>query len=309
MSLRLQMLNAWLRRFEKPALSRVVEPEVMRQRFELNARLFFHAPRGTQLQWQVLEAEGRRVDVLDVVPAKLTAETVLLYVHGSAFLFGSPKTHVALAANIGMRLGARTVMPRYRLAPENPFPAAFDDLRTTWNGLRASGVPADQIVLGGDSAGGALALALLGQLVKDGAPLPAAAFGLSPLVDLTFSGESFRTNAAADAVLPAERAQEMAIMYLSDHDPKDPCVSPLFAPMQGACPVWLTVGDTEILRDDSRRMAAHLRQSGVAVTLEERANLPHVWPIFHNVLPEARETLDTLSAWLKRQAPGSQAEN
>ena len=300
MSLRARLLNRWLRRIERPALERASGPDVLRRRFEAHARFFF-APRGTQMQWQVLERGPDHVDALEVVPRALTSETVLLYIHGGGFVFGSPRIYSAMLGSLCRRLGARAVLPRYRLAPEHPFPAAIEDVRTAWDGLCASGVPPRHIVIGGDSAGAALALSLLGELVAEGAALPGGVFCFSPLTDLTFSGESFRANARTEALLPVNRAGEMAQMYLCGHAAEDPRASAHFAAFTGACPVWLTAGTTEILCDDARRLAARLKNEQVDVTFEERADLPHVWPLFHNTLPEARETLDHLAEWIRRQ--------
>ncbi|MCX7560317.1 alpha/beta hydrolase [Sulfitobacter sp. F26204] len=301
MSLRARLLNGWLRRIEKPAMMRAAGPEQLRKRLELQARLFFHAPRGTQMQWQVLAHEQARIEALEVVPANLDTNLVVLYLHGGGFVFGSPQAYSALAGQLAQRLRARVILPRYRLAPEHPYPAALEDCRIAWNGLIASGVAADQIVIGGDSAGGALALSLLGQLAQEAAQMPVATFCFSPLTDLSFASDSFHENAEKEAVLPAARAHEMAALYLDGQEETDPRVSPVFATFSGAAPVWLTVGNTEILRDDSRRMAEVLKRDGVDVTFVEEQDLPHVWPFFHNTLPEARKTLDVLTEWIRRK--------
>lgn len=301
MSLRARLLNSWLRRVERPAMTRATSHEVLRKRFDTQARIFFHPPRGTQMQWQRMEHGQRQVDALEVVPRTLGDDTVVLYIHGGGFVFGSPRGYAALAGQIANRLNARAVLPRYRRAPEDAFPGAFDDVCTAWHGLRATGVPADRIVVGGDSAGGALAFALMGHLIAERADLPAAVFGFSPLLDLTYSGESFTANAEAEAMLPVSRAHETMAHYLAGQDPTDPRISPLWADVTGAPPVWLCAGDSEILRDDSRRMAARLRAAKAHVTYREARDLPHVWPLFHNVLPEARETLDDLAGWIRQQ--------
>ncbi len=286
MSLRARLLNRWLRGVEKPMMARAIGAEPLRRRLDLNARLFFHAPRGTRMQWQVLEQNQRKVDALEVVPRHLTSDAVLLYIHGGGFVFGSPRTHAAMVAQLCRRTGARAVLPRYRLAPEVPFPAAIDDVRTAWDGLLRSGVAPGRIVVGGDSAGGALALSLLARLIADRAALPAGVFCFSPLTDMTYSGQSLVSNAAREALLPAARAREMAQLYLAGHAADDPMVSPLFGTFAGAPPVWITAGDTEILCDDSRRMVQRLQEAGGRVRYDEKHDLPHVWPIFHNILPE-----------------------
>ncbi|MBB4175225.1 alpha/beta hydrolase [Sulfitobacter noctilucicola] len=252
------------------------------------------------MQWQVLEAGQQRVDALEIVPVDFRDDAVLLYIHGGGFVFGSPKTHAAMVATLGRSLGLRAVLPRYRLAPETPFPGAFDDVRAAWDGLLQSGVSPSRIVIGGDSAGGALVLSLLAQLLADKAALPAGVFCFSPLTDLSYSGESFTKNAAIDAVLPAERAHAMAELYMSGHSAADPKASPIEGRFEGAPPVWITAGDTEILCDDSRRMVQLLKNAGVKTTFVEERDLPHVWPIFHNILPEARQTLDSLAVWIRQ---------
>lgn len=291
------VLNFWLRTFEKRHLTRAAGPPEVRRSFERQARLFFHSPRNTQKTWRT-PATGP--EVMELSTPGVQSGRVIFFVHGGGFVFGSPNTHAAMVAQLACRTGARAILPCYRLAPEAPFPAAIDDVSAAWTALIAGGVRPSDVVFGGDSAGGALIFALLGQLCKEGGYLPGAVFGLSPLTDLTCSSVSFRDNAKCEAVLPAGRAEEMVQAYLSGHDPADPRASPLQADFTGGPPVWLTVGDTEILRDDAHLLAEKLRGCGVAVTFEEQHDLPHVWPIFHNILPEARATLDRLAGWIRQ---------
>lgn len=291
-------VNAWMRRVEKPAMARAPDPAALRRTFERQARLLFHAPPGTRQQWRALDHAGGTLPLLEIDPPRLRSRGLLLYIHGGAFVFGSPRTHAAMLAQLARRCGARAVLPQYRLAPEAPYPAAAQDVMAAWQGLIGAGIPAGEIVIGGDSAGGALALGLLAQLCADGGPMPAGVFCLSPLTDMTHSGASFQTNAEAELVLPAQRADELGQLYLAGHPADDPKVSPLFADFPGAPPVWLTASRSEILRDDSRAMAEVLRRSGAPVTYAEREPLPHVWPILHNILPEARSTLEDLAAWI-----------
>ncbi|WP_299592075.1 alpha/beta hydrolase [uncultured Tateyamaria sp.] len=267
----------------------------LRRSFASKARFLFHAPLSIRLATGTLAG----AEALWVAPRRgPKPDVTILYFHGGGFVFGSPHTHGAMVAALAKRAGACAVLPRYPLAPEHPFPAALDHAIAAYHACRAQGGP---LVVGGDSAGGALTLSLLAHLLTEGEPLPDAVFSFSPLTDLTFSGASIRDNAEADVELPAERASKMAQMYLNGADETNPLASPLFADFTGAPPVWITVGDTEILLDDSRRIVGQMQGQGVNVTYVEEYDLPHVWPIFHNTLPEARRTLNTLAKWIMAQ--------
>lgn len=289
MSWQRTFLNRLLRLTEKPYLARVDDPGAIRARFSRRARLFFCPPR----QVPVTRVPGGLW-----VGGAAGPGPAILYFHGGAYVFGAPETHRGLAARLTQLTGMPVMMPQYRLAPEHPFPAAIEDARAAYQALLAHGIAADRILLGGDSAGGGLALALLGDLLARGIAPPAGCFAFSPLTDFTFSGQSVGTNAARDVMLPASRVQDMGRMYLQGADPRDPCASPLFADFAGAGPVWLVAAKTEILLDDSRRMAAHLRDQGVATTEIIAGNLPHVWPLFWRWLPEGDQTLRDLAGWI-----------
>lgn len=295
MSWQKSLLNPWLRWTERPHMARVQDPEKLRRSFENKARLFFHGPRGTTKDW--MDCAG--VKSLHLSGPWVTDGSVLLYFHGGGYVFGSPHTHAAMLAQLAARVGVEAVLPQYPLSPEHPFPAALNAARAAYSGLLEQGYRADQIVMGGDSAGGNLVLALLAQLVQEGADLPAGVFAFSPLTDLAYSGASFSVNAARDVVLPAERALDMMQMFLNAQDPSDPLISPVHADFTGACPVWICVGDTEILLDDTRRIVSAMQRQGVDVQMHIERDLPHVWPLFHNILPEGRATLDQLAGWIK----------
>lgn len=269
----------------------------LRRALDVQSRLFFYPPRRTHQNW----AEYGGIPCLTMTPPKVSPDRILFYIHGGGFVFGSPDTHSAMAANLAQRIGAIAVLPRYRRAPEAPFPAAPQDVRAAWDGLMAQGVDPTQVVIGGDSAGGTLTFGLIADLCRERAALPGAVFAFSPLTDLTFSGDSFVGNAAADVILPADRAAELTQLYLKGHAADDPAVSPLLAEYTRAPPVWMTVGDTEILLDDARRMVVKLGAQSVPVELVIAQDLPHVWPLMHNILPEARQTLDALALWIRQQ--------
>ena len=298
MSLRQWCLNRCLKLVEKPQMARQT-PLDLRAGFETKARRFFRVHKDVTVTEIAIETSAGPMPALRLSRKQARADHILLYVHGGGFVMGSAQTHRALVSQIVARAGCDAILPDYRLAPEHPFPAAFHDVLAAWNSLIDQGVPAGKIVLGGDSAGGALVLSLLHYLLSENAKTPAAVFGISPLTDMTFSGASFETNKMHDVLLPAQRSEEMAELYLKDASAKDPLVSPLFGQFKNAPPVWLCVGDTEILLDDVRRMAELLQSQGCDATLRIEGDLPHVWPIFHGWLPEADQTLDALTNWLQ----------
>ena len=296
MSLMRGVLNTYLRLVEKPRMRQAKTAEKLSRNFARSAKYFFHAPCGTAIKKDSLPGG---CEVLTVTPKQLSSDLVIFYIHGGGFIFGSPETHCAMMGQVAVRVGARVVMPRYRLAPEFPFPAANDDVEKAYLALVTSGVASSNIVIGGDSAGGGLTFSLLSQILAKGLPLPRGVFGFSPFVDFALQGASFKENANQDVVLSANRAAETVDMYLAGADRADPRLNVLQADFERAPPVWLCVGDTEILRDDARALKHLLKDCEVPVAFHEEHDLPHVWPIFHNLLPEARQTLDTLADWIK----------
>lgn len=303
MSIRARLLNFWLRWTEKTFLARARSAVALRRSLEIKARICFHAPLGMTRNWRDLAG----APALHIAPKAGAGPCTIFYMHGGAHVFGSPNTHAAMLASLAKRIDAAAVLPRYPLAPEHPFPAAPDHCLAAYRALLQTGVDPASLIVGGDSAGGNLAFALLADLLAAGDPLPAGVFALSPLTDLAFIGDSLAANARADVVLPAHRMRETAQGYLNGTPADDPRASPLCARFKGAPPVWLAVGDTEILRDDSLRLAARLKAQGVPIDIIVAQDLPHVWPLFHNFIPEAATTLDQLAHWIGGQTAASAA--
>lgn len=288
-----RVLNGWLRLTEKPRMRRARGPAQLRIPFEINARIFFHGPR-LPAHWE--DVGG--ISALHLTPAQAGPAT-LLYFHGGGYVFGSPNTHRAMVATVAKQAGVQAVLPRYRLAPEHPFPAAFEDALQVYKAMAQTG----PVILGGDSAGGGLALALLAETLRADLPKPLACFAFSPLTDLSGTAPSLQANADSEALLPIEGMQPMWQAVLAGHPQDDPRISPLQADFQGAPPVWLCASDTEILLDDTRHIAEKMRNQGVTVTEIIDHDLPHVWPIFHTLLPEARQTLSQLTNWIRSLSP------
>lgn len=294
MSLALKLVNGVLRRVVKPFLRRVRTPAQLRRAFHL-ATLPLWWPHGTRSRTTAHWTEFTR--------GILPPGQALLYLHGGGYVAGSPFTHREMLGRLARLSGLRVVAPDYRLAPEHPLPAAMEDALAAWDRLLAEGLTPDRIALAGDSAGGGLALALLAVLCGRGTP-PGAAVAFSPWTDLTGSGASVRENAAVDPIFPGERLPELIAFTLGKVPPEDPRISPLFADFPGAPPVLIQVGSTEILRDDSLRMAARLRDFGAQVDLQVIPRAPHVFQMF-SILPEARAAMAHAGAFLRRTLSSS----
>lgn len=284
---------AWIvRRLIRPTFARTALPQPGRARVDRMARRWFRPPPFTRMRPALLG--GVPVVWVESRPRR---EGVILYLHGGAYVVGGRETHGALLAALAARTGLRGVLVEYRLAPEHPFPAAFTDAVAAWDALIAAGHAPERIVLGGDSAGGGLALALLAHLCQRGTP-PAGLFAFSPWTDLTLTGASLVTNAARDQLLPAHRATEVRGLILGGARPgdaADPRLSPLHATFPGAPPVQIHVAESEILRDDSLRMRSRLPDAEIRLA----GDLVHVWPLLHGVLPEARATLDQTAGFIR----------
>jgi acetyl esterase/lipase len=253
------------------------------------------------VQVETISANGVPADW--VRPANQTSPNILLYLHGGGYTTGSPRTHRDLVARLVLASGFSALVPEYRLAPEHPFPAALDDALAAYHYLIAQGHAPHQIVIGGDSAGGGLTLALLLALRDAGEPLPAAAVCLSPMTDLTFTSPTIRANDKRDPIIQEKTLRPHAERYRAGQDPHLPLLSPLFANLHGLPPLLIHVGTHEILLNDSTAFADHARQQGVTVTLTIGQGLWHVWHIYAAFLPEARQALAEIAAFLKHSVP------
>ena len=288
MSLRLRLLNGVLRRAVKPRLAATETPAQAEREFDRATRAVLRVPRGARVDVRDVPGPARPVRVTRVRGPVAAGQGLVLHFHGGGYIVGSARTHLGLLVRLSAAAGMPVDAPDYRLAGEAPAPAAFADACAVWDALVREGWAPGRIVLGGDSAGGGIALALLARLCARGTP-PAGLYAFSPWVDLTLSGGSLAENAAADPLLPAGRISELVEAIRGGLPAGDPRLSPLFAAFPGAPPVLLQAGRTEILRDDTLRMAACLEAEGAKVQLGLWPDTPHAVQIFADWLPEARE--------------------
>jgi acetyl esterase/lipase len=224
----------------------------------------------------------------------------VLFCHGGGYFFCSPATHRPITLSLGVGAEAQVFSLDYRLAPEHRFPAAVDDAVAAYRALLQQGVPAKQIVLGGDSAGGGLALATMLSLRDAGEMLPSGAVLFSPWTDLAGTGETLVSNDRSDVMFSGAGIKSGARYYLGDAPATDPLASPLYADLAGLPPLFVQASRAEVLLADSTRLVDKARAAGVAVEFEAWPGLPHVWQIFTPFLPEARAALAKATAFIRR---------
>ncbi|MCC5950776.1 MAG: alpha/beta hydrolase fold domain-containing protein [Acidimicrobiia bacterium] len=208
-------------------------------------------------------------------PVGYTYRGVILYLHGGGYLGGSPWTHRGFTSKLSMRTSTGVFVPEYRLAPQHPFPAAVEDALACYRHMLSVGVPAERIMVAGDSAGGGLAAALGVALRDEGLPQPAGYSLISPEIDLTLTGDSIAANARTDIlpeVIPTDG-------YVGAAEPTDPLVSPLYADLRGLAPMLIQIGGREMLHDGQAAFARKAADAGVEVWLHDEPEMFHVWPM------------------------------
>ncbi len=248
-----------------------------------------------------VSADGLRAEWL--VPANAAGAGVVLYAIGGGYVSGSCDDHRHIVARIARESRTRVLIYDHRLAPEDPFPAALDDTVTAYRWLLSNGTPASRIVIAGESAGGGLCLAALLAFREQGLPLPAAAVALSPWTDLALTGESHRAKAKV-CLSPKGMAEVCSRHYAGANDPTLPLISPLYGDLHGLPPLHITVGGDETMLDDATRFAKKAQAAGVGVTLRVGAGMMHCYPLLPPFVPEAREAMAEICAFIRRHVGG-----
>jgi acetyl esterase/lipase len=267
----------------------------MRQGFEDMLTQFPVAPGVT---FEQVDLDG--IPARWCVPAGARQGRMLLYLHGGGYMVGNSKAYGPLASELASRLKVRVLIPDYRLAPENPYPAALDDAVKVYRWLLGHSVPAPSIAVAGDSCGGGLTVAALAAIRDAGLPLPAGAAIISPWADMEVSSESFVGKAGEDQLLNVDGLRGMAGAYLGGAPPRTPGASPVYANLAGLPPLLIQVGSTEVLLDDSTRLAARAGAAGVKVRLDVWPEMFHVWHAYASMLDEAGEALDDAAEFIDR---------
>jgi monoterpene epsilon-lactone hydrolase len=237
-----------------------------------------------------------------LIPLGRAGSGVLLWFHGGGFGMGSCGSARGMVSHLAAMTGARGVTLDYRLAPEHPFPSAVEDAFAAYRWLiEKQGVDPKKLVVGGDSSGGGLALAMLASVRDANYAPPAGVLCFSPWVDLSLSARSLTSNAATDPQVTRAGLEGMASRYLRDVDPESPLASPLFGELKGLPPLLIQVGEAEALLDDSVRLARAATEAGCDVTLDSWPKMIHVWQAFAPGLAEGTAALVRAAHWLAQR--------
>jgi len=293
----------------------VLSAGVLRQLLRVSFRALIGPPRSIATQRRIVNglswlmpgcagvtqarAQVSGVPLRILTPGHAEAGGVMLYLHGGAFCLGGPATHRSVTSRLARDAGMAVWVADYRLAPEQPFPAALEDALACYQAIRAQGYPARQILLAGDSAGGSLVLALALTLQQRGEPFAAGLLLLSPVTDTTLSGPTLITRQYADPMLRRDWLEQGLRAYAAPA--QSPLHSPLSADLRGLPPMLIQVGDQELLLADATRLAEHALHCGVACRLEVHAARWHVFQLQAFYLRSARQALRSAALFARRR--------
>lgn len=287
----LAVVGATLRPYYRLALNHRLPFKVQRALLDIGAPLQRVPPHA---QIDPLMLGGRPAEK---ITAGASDAGAVLYLHGGGYTTGSIATHRSFASHVARRAGVAVYLLDYRLAPEHPFPAAPDDAVAAFLDLIEShGYEANQIALGGDSAGGGLAVATARRLIDEYGVAPAALALIAPWVDPNAQSER-----SADLVVTTKWSRACAKAYLGDGDPFDPGYAPLLGNLVGLPPTLVHVGTDELLYPQEVEFVERLRGAGVDVTFVEYTKLWHVAHLQASLLREAATATRELSAFLRAQ--------
>ena len=228
------------------------------------------------------------------------AGRVFLYFHGGGYFFGSPRSHRALTWRLSRGCRARVLALDYRQPPDWHYPAPLEDAVRAYRSLLEQGIQPENIILGGDSAGGNLTLVTLIRLRELGLPLPAAAVLISPWADLTVTGESVMANASREPMIPVNALKFISRSYSNDDDPSSPLISPIYADLSGLPPMLIQVGSTEVLLSDAQRIAQNAIKAGVSCRLQVWEDMMHVFQALSGWVPEASLAVREIGSWVEQ---------
>ena len=249
-------------------------------------------------QVEISKASARGVTAEWIIPQGAVQEKVIIYLHGGGYCLGIVDTNRNFVARIAVESGFKVLLPDYRLAPENPFPAGIEDSITVYRWLISEGYLPENIFIVADSSGCGLSLVTLTLLREQGESLPAGLAFMSPAIDFCYKGESITTRADLD---PFQMDPDFYIAnyYVKDNDPTSPLISPIYAELKGLPPMLIHASDHDIFLSDSIRLAEKAEKAGVAAELKVWEGMWHNFHMYSDYLPEGRTALDEIYKHIK----------
>jgi len=293
-SLRARLINRYVRMKLKSLPLPDIDAKELRARTEAGALPL--SPKSVSIEETISPIPGEWERPADVEPGR-----TILYFHGGGYYFGSPRLMRTISSRLAMLARAPAFSLDYRLGPENKCPAATEDALAAFDWLVSEGVKPEEIYVGGDSAGGGLALALMQALKDRGSALPGGAFLFSPWADLAARGASIDENDEKCAMFTADTVRRGGAHYAGDMPLDDPRASPLYGRFEGLPRLFICASTDEVLRDDAVRVAEKARAAGVQVELHIEKGLVHIWPIFAPIMPEGVRTLKAAAAFIRKE--------
>lgn len=294
MSVQLFVIDKLIRLQMKARFARRPDALILRKMMDAMAKQGRRPPSHVRVEQTTLGGVG----VEKLAAAESDPSRAVLYIHGGAFVAGSPATHRALTWRLSE--GARAVVYAvdYRLAPEHPYPAGLDDVVAVYRAMLDQGINPKRIVVAGDSAGGNLTLAMALKVKSLGLPQPAALVCMSPATSIGRSLPSHESNQHSDSMFDRRLFANVSSHYCPGADLSDPFLCPLGADVSGLAPTLIHCAQLEMLRDDSVLMAERLDAAGVAVTLEVSPGVFHAWHLMVELLPEAKRAVRDVIAFM-----------
>lgn len=263
--------------------------------------------RQSQEQWGAFLGNSKEITYQEFAIESMQAEwvvvnrphvkrNVILYCHGGGYSTGSAKYARTITSKLALNTSMEVLVFDYRLAPENPYPAALEDAVKAWDYLMLCGYGARDIVVAGDSAGGNMALALVHKLKEEKRMLPKGLVLFSPWTDMTCGGESFLGRSSYDPVLTPEYLHQIRADYVKDENYANPYVSPLYGEFSNFPPTFIQVGENEILYSDAKRLKEEMEKQGVAVQFEEYDKMWHVFQM--SPIKKAQEAIEKCAEFI-----------
>lgn len=269
--------------------------EGFREQCEKGAGKYAKIPAGITIKNQTIEG----INAEWLIPHGSYPEKIILYVHGGGYVAGSCNDHRGFVSKFAKYTGVTCLTYEYRLAPENPHPAALEDSVKVFQWLLDSGYAHDNIVIAGESAGGGLTLAILLALKERKIKQPAAAIAISPWTDLTCSGDSYKTKNKV-SLAPLNSWVVFSKYYVGKNQADLPLISPLFGNLEGLPPLLINSGVDDELYDDGEKFYQKAKGAGVDITFRKGNGMVHCYPLLAPMFPEATEAMDEIVGFIRK---------